>query len=593
LPLRTLKLLTGFLRPYPWILPLVATLGTAASLAEGIGIGLLIPFLAFLMEGAIPEGGFVADWANSYASRFDQNTRLVAVSITIVLLVIGKCFLNFVYLGLLTWVGTRVTHDLRVRLFERFLSMDYLVLARETQGRQINALDGSCYRLGQAVMDYLLMVVNACTALVFVGLLILISWQMTAITLAGLLVAGLVTRAVIKRSTRTGQDVERGSASLSEIAVQVLNSMRMIRIFGQEAREQARLEQASGQVRRAQFRLELAWRSMQPLIDVLYVPLLLGALMIAWYAGVGVAVLLPFLFLVFRLQRYVRVFDLSRVRVASFAPAVDEVTGLLAAGDQPRPRSGARPFTGLRERIVFDRVSFVYDSAPDARAPRALADVTLEIARGETIALVGPSGAGKSTLINLLCRMADPTAGEIRVDGVPLTEFEIASWRRRIGFAGQDADLRPGTVRENIAYGEPGAPAERVQAAAMQAQIHSMVSALPQGYDTPVGVRGTQLSGGERQRIALARALLRAPDILILDEATNALDNATEAAIGRTLQMLAGRVTTIIIAHRLTSTRQADRIVVMDEGRIVEVGRRTELLERRGAFSRLLEIEVG
>jgi subfamily B ATP-binding cassette protein MsbA len=593
LPLRTLKLLTGFLRPYPWILPLVATLGTAASLAEGIGIGLLIPFLAFLMEGAIPEGGFVADWANSYASRFDQNTRLVAVSITIVLLVIGKCFLNFVYLGLLTWVGTRVTHDLRVRLFERFLSMDYLVLARETQGRQINALDGSCYRLGQAVMDYLLMVVNACTALVFVGLLILISWQMTAITLAGLLVAGLVTRAVIKRSTRTGQDVERGSASLSEIAVQVLNSMRMIRIFGQEAREQARLEQASGQVRRAQFRLELAWRSMQPLIDVLYVPLLLGALMIAWYAGVGVAVLLPFLFLVFRLQRYVRVFDLSRVRVASFAPAVDEVTGLLAAGDQPRPRSGARPFTGLRERIVFDRVSFVYDSAPGARAPRALADVTLEIARGETIALVGPSGAGKSTLINLLCRMADPTAGEIRVDGVPLTEFEIASWRRRIGFAGQDADLRPGTVRENIAYGEPGAPAERVQAAAMQAQIHSMVSALPQGYDTPVGVRGTQLSGGERQRIALARALLRAPDILILDEATNALDNATEAAIGRTLQMLAGRVTTIIIAHRLTSTRQADRIVVMDEGRIVEVGRRTELLERRGAFSRLLEIEVG
>jgi subfamily B ATP-binding cassette protein MsbA len=593
LPIRTLKLLTRFLRPYPWTLPLVATLGTAASLAEGIGIGLLIPFLAFMMEGTTPEGGVVAEFANSYASMFGRDIRLVVVSITIVLLVTGKCLLNFVYLGLLTWAATRVTHDLRIRLFERFLSIDYLALSRETQGRQINALDGSCYRVGQAVMDYLLMVVNACTALVFVALLFLISWQMTAITLAGSLVAGLVTRAVVKRTTRIGLDVERGGASLNETAVQVLNGMRMIRIFGQEAREHARFRQASAQVRKAQFRLELAWRAMQPLVDLLYVPLLLAALVIAWYADVGLAVLLPFLFLVFRLQRYVRVFDLSRVRVASLAPAVDEVTGLLAASDTPRPRSGTRPFTGLRERIVFDRVSFGYDFSPDGRTQSALADVTLEIARGETIALVGGSGAGKSTLINLLCRIADPTAGEIRVDGVPLTEIDIASWRRRIGFAGQDADLRPGTIRDNISYGEPDATPDQIQAAAMQAHVHALIEGLPKGYETPVGVRGTQLSGGERQRIALARALLRSPEILILDEATNAVDNATEAAIRQTLQLLAGRVTTIIIAHRLSSTRQADRIVVMHEGRIVEAGRRTELVERRGAFSRLLDIEVG
>jgi ABC-type multidrug transport system fused ATPase/permease subunit len=242
---------------------------------------------------------------------------------------------------------------------------------------------------------------------------------------------------------------------------------------------------------------------------------------------------------------------------------------------------------------VFDRVSFDYGFAPDGCTQSALADVTLEIARGETIALVGGSGAGKSTLINLLCRIADPTAGEIRVDGVPLTEIDIASWRRRIGFAGQDADLRPGTIRDNISYGEPDATPDQIQAAAMQAQVHAVIEGLPKGYETPVGVRGTQLSGGERQRVALARALLRNPEILILDEATNAVDNATEAAIRRTLQLLAGRVTTIIIAHRLSSTREANRIVVMHEGRIVEVGRRTELVERRGAFSRLLDLEVG
>lgn len=592
MPIRALKLLTHFLSPYPWVLPLVALLGTAASLAEGIGIGLLIPFLALLMEGATPQGGFVAELADGYASYFDPDIRLIAVSGTIVLLIVGKCLLNFAYVGLLTWAGTRVTHDLRTHLFDHFLSADYLTISRGTQGRQINALEGACYRVGQATIAFLLMVINACTAFVFVALLVLISWQMTAVTLAGVLLAGLATRALVKRSERVGQNVETGSAALSESAMQALNGMRMIRIFGQEAREHARFSRASSQVRKAQLKLEFAWRAMQPLVDLLYVPLLLGTLVIAWYAEVGLAVLMPFLFLVFRLQRYVRDFDLFRVRVASYAPAVDEVAGLLAARDVARPQSGVRPFTGLRERIVFDRVGFIYDPGGGEPSRRALDDVSLEIRRGETVALVGASGAGKSTLINLLCRLADPTSGEIRVDGVPLAGIELTSWRRRIGFAGQDADLRPGTIRENIAYGEPDAGFERVREAAIQAHIHAFVESLPEGYETPVGVRGTQLSGGERQRIALARALLRTPEILILDEATNAVDNVTEAAIRRSLTGLAGRVTTIIIAHRLSSTRRADRIVVMHEGRIVEVGPRTELLEQRGAFSRLLEMEA-
>lgn len=592
MPIRASRLLTDFLSPYPWVLPLVALLGTAASLAEGIGIGLLIPFLALLMEGTTPQGGFVAELADEYASYFAQDIRLIAVSGTIVLLIAGKCLLNFAYVGLLTWAGTRVTHDLRTHLFEHFLWADYLAISRGMQGRQINALDGSCYRVGQATIAFLLMVINACTALVFVALLLLISWQMTAIILGGVLVAALATRVLVKRSERIGHNVESGSALLNESAMQALNGMRMIRIFGQEAREHARFWRASNRVRRAQLKLEFAWRAMQPLVDLLYVPLLLGTLVIAWYAEVGLAVLMPFLFLVFRLQRYVRDFDLFRVRLASHAPAIDEVAGLLSTHVGSAAPSGARPFAGLREGIVLDRVGFIYNPGGGEPSRRALEDVSLEIRQGETVALVGASGAGKSTLINLLCRLAEPTSGEIRVDGVPLTEIELTSWRRRIGFAGQDADLRPGTIRENIAYGDPDAGFERIREAAIQAHIHAFIESLPEGYETPVGVRGTQLSGGERQRIALARALLRNPEILILDEATNAVDNVTEAAIRRTLTELAGRVTTIIIAHRLSSTRRADRIVVMHEGRIVEVGARTELLEQRGAFSRLLEMEA-
>ena len=211
MPIRALKLLTGFLRPYPWILPLVALVGTVASFAEGLGIGLLIPFLTLLMQGTTPEGGIVARVAAWYASLFDQDVRLIVVSVSIILLVVGRCLLNFAYVGLLAWAGTRVTHDLRVKLFQHFLAVDYLSISREMQGRQINALDGSCYRVGQAVMDFLLMVVNACTTLVFVTLLALISWQMTALTLAAVLVAALATRALIKRSSRVGATSSRAA----------------------------------------------------------------------------------------------------------------------------------------------------------------------------------------------------------------------------------------------------------------------------------------------------------------------------------------------------------------------------------------------
>jgi len=325
-------------------------------------------------------------------------------------------------------------------------------------------------------------------------------------------------------------------------------------------------------------------------VDLLYVPLLLGALLVAWYADVGLPILLPFLLLVFRMQRYLREFDLHRVRVASHAAPVVEIAALLDRSDKPYLPAGHVPFPGLGQRIVFDRVGFAHDGGAQRRP--ALADVSLEIGRGETIALVGGSGAGKSTLINLLCRLYDPTAGEIRVDGVPLADLDLASWRRHIAIAGQEAELLGGTIRDNIAYGDPDADQARIVAAAEQAGIRSFIESLPERYDTLVGTRGMQLSGGERQRISLARALLRTPDILILDEATNAVDHLTEAAIQRALERLAGRLTIIIIAHRLSTIRSASRVVVMKDGRIAEQGSRLELLRRPGLFAELHELET-
>ena len=254
----------------------------------------------------------------------------------------------------------------------------------------------------------------------------------------------------------------------------------------------------------------------------------------------------------------------------------------------------------VRGEVVFDRVRFAYGSnngGPDSgnghgnggRGDERLAldDVSVRIGAGQSIAFVGSTGSGKSTLIKLLLRLYDTTPGSIRLDGVPITEIALQDLRRAIGYVSQDSFLTDGTVAENIAYGLRDVPGAEIERAAIAAEAHEFVGALPQGYDTQVGERGMKLSGGQRQRLALARAILRNPPILILDEATSAVDNETEAAIQRSLDRLVVGRTSLIIAHRLSTIRHADCIHVLEAGRIVESGRYDELVAKRGAFHRL------
>ena len=586
--IQAIRALLRFLKPYPHVLPTVAVLGVVASLAEGLGIGLLIPFLSSLTDTQAASGGMVARWVDAYAALFPADARLIIVAATIALLVMLSCAVNFVYVRVLSRAATRVTHDLRTALFSRFVNSDQLFLEAGSQGRQVKAIDGSAFRAGQAVISLCLLIVNACTVLVILTLLALMSWKMTAFVLLAVGAAALVVRAFVARSMRTSARFERSSSALNDTTMQVLSSLRMVRIFGQERREAAHFDTVSDAVRGDQLTLEVVRRAMAPLVDALAAPLLIAGLVLATYADVSVVVLLPFLLLVFRLQRYVRELDVSRVRIAADAGAIFEVADLLQL---PTGSDGReyRPCDALCESVSFESVSFVHPSA-EPRSP-SVQGLDLTIRHGETIGVVGGSGAGKSTLINLLCGIHRPTSGSILVDGTDLALIDMAAWRARLGFAGQDAELRPGTIAENIAYGEPDATPEAIRHAASQAAASDFIDALPLGYETPVGVRGMQLSGGERQRIALARALLRKPDLLILDEATNAVDNATEAMIRQALESLAGSLTMIIIAHRLSSIRHADRVVVMAGGRIVEQGTPDELKSRRGAFAELSRLD--
>lgn len=289
--------------------------------------------------------------------------------------------------------------------------------------------------------------------------------------------------------------------------------------------------------------------------------------------------------LLWPLTRLAELTDLYQRSMAS----IERVMNVLQTDNAIGYGGRALPSGTVRGDLVFDDVRFAY--APDARP--ALDGVNLTIGAGETVAFVGSTGSGKSTLTKLLLRFYETEHGRIRLDGVPIDEIALQDLRRAIGYVAQDSFLTDGTVAENIAYGMGAVPREKIEAAARAAEAHEFVTALPQAYDTPVGERGMKLSGGQRQRLALARAILKDPPILILDEATSAVDNETEAAIQRSLDKLVVGRTSLIIAHRLSTIRHATCIHVMEHGRIIESGSHDQLVARGGVYSSLWRLQTG
>jgi len=266
---------------------------------------------------------------------------------------------------------------------------------------------------------------------------------------------------------------------------------------------------------------------------------------------------------------------------------VEAVQALLDRTDKRYLMSGTHVQPALARGIAFDRVSFRYDTAEDP----ALTEVSFTIAAGRTTALVGLSGGGKSTIIKLILRFEDPTDGAIFVDGRPLPGLDLESWRSQLALVSQDVYLFNATVRENIAYGRLDATFDEIVDAARQADAHEFIERLPAQYETPLGPRGVRLSGGQQQRISLARALVRNPAVLILDEATNALDSISESWIQGTLEKLCDQRTVIMIAHRLSTIERADRIIVLDKGRVQEQGTLTDLLAADDLFARLYHLQ--
>ncbi|RWO21621.1 ABC transporter ATP-binding protein [Mesorhizobium sp.] len=549
------------------LLPAVVMLGLASAALEGFGIGLIIPLLGIIMgqEDQTGMAGFSAVFQH-FGSDLSDRDRLIVISAAILGSIVLKNVFAFANTLLTTFIYGKASHSIRSALSEQLLRVGYPFFLQQSPGRLLNIISNESWRASDAIQIMLTAIVSASAAIILLAFLLLLSWQMTLLVTLGLVVVQIAHAVLSANLKAPSRSVASRNSDLASQMLHLVHAGRLIRIFGQESREKATFDQASDAVRRAAFVLLTRQGALPPLTEVLHAMLFLAVVIGAWFVGVSFPLIVAFVILLYRLQPYMRALQMAWSQLQGLSGSLEEVVWMLDPTDKPEPPRGHRPFQGLAQGIKFDDVTFTY-SGKDQRAV-VLHSAAFEIRSGRSTALIGRSGAGKTTIVNLLCRFVEPDAGRILVDGSPLDQIDPSHWRRHIALASQDLELVDGTIFENIIYGQDAASAGDAQRAAKLAEANEFIEHLPQGYQTVVGYRGVNLSAGQRQRIALARALVRDPDILILDEATNAVDGLSEAAIVETLKSRAGRRTTIVISHHHSTISFCDDVVILSGGRV-------------------------
>lgn len=488
------------------------------------------------------------------------------------------------------YVGRQIVKRLRRELFERLLVMPVQRFQHQSSGELISRLTYNVEQVAGAATDgFSVLVKDTLTVLVLLAWMFYLSVVLTLTILVIVPLVVLVVNVVSKQFRRLSHRIQGNMSDVTHVTQEVIEGHRVVRIFGGETYERERFEGINEGNRRLHMRMEGIKAAYVPIIQFI-VALVLA--LIIWMAtsdilgeeitaGTFVSFLTAMLLLLTPIRR------LSNINV-TLQRGIAAGQSIFAVLDEvPERDAGHTPMERARGALRLESVSFRYEPG----GPDVLRDIDLDIQPGESVALVGRSGSGKTTLVNLLPRFFHPTQGRILLDGHDIEDLRLRDLRRQIAYVGQDVTLFADTIAANIAYGRVESTEEEVREAAMAAHALEFIERLPDGFDTLIGENGVLLSGGQRQRLAIARALLRDAPLLILDEATSALDNESERMVQAALRNLMHTRTTVIIAHRLSTIEYADRIVVLDAGRVMEVGRHADLLARDGIYTHLYQLQ--
>ena len=564
--------LLGLCQPYRrWL-----AAGALCLIIAG-GLGLTLPWVVRgLIDSALNAGSLGQLWQAGVA--------LVVIAIAQALFTFGQGFL-------LSYAGERLVADLRGRLYRHLQRLSVGFFDGRRVGELLSRLTNDVGAVQGAITNGLFNSLQQVILLIGASfMLVATEWRLAAVALTTVPPIVVASAYFGRRLQRLTSEAQAELGASTAVLEETIAGARTVRAFAQEDYEIGRYDQGVRRAFGAAMRRAKLRAGFVPLITLCALLGVIGVLVLgAQQVGSGAltpGALVSAIIYITLMATSVGALTGAYAQLREASGAAERLFELLDTTPEITDAPTARPLPStVVGRVTFDRLSFRYGT--DDIAPTVLRDLSLEVNPGERLAIVGPSGAGKSTLVNLLLRFYDPTAGRIAIDGHDLREVRLNSLRDLLGVVPQEPVLFSGTVAENIAYGRPDATPTQIEAAARAANAHAFIEELPEGYATVVGERGARLSGGQRQRIAIARAILKDPRILILDEATSALDTASETAVREALERLMDGRTTILIAHRLSTVEGADRIVVLDHGRIAEQGTHGQLLARGGLYHRL------
>lgn len=564
------------------VLAVVFTL--LAAIFEGFGVGFILSFLqSFTSPEAEPIKTGI-EWLDVWvlAVNAPAKERLYRVSALILVVTWLRCGLTYLGLVYSKIAQINLIDGLRKQMFEQLQGLNLSYFSKTRSGELLNSLTTEIEQIKQSFEVMAFLFTRGSTLIAYIISMVLISWQLTIISLMLFTLLSVGVSTLIARVREASFERSKANGMFVATAVEFISGIRTVHAFAAQDFERRRFYDASSEIVNTMTKIVKASNLVGPLSEGMSITIIIGMLLFAFATFIPnnqlqPASFLTFLFVLFRLMPIVRQFNGTRAKLGDFQGSLNNIKELLRSDNKPYFQDGTVQFQGLQRGIEFVGVDFGYEADN-----RVLHHVTLTIERGKTTALVGASGAGKTTLADLIPRFYDPTQGKVLLDGIDLRDFDINSVRRRLAIVSQDTFIFNTSVRNNIAYSTEAADETAIREAARLANALEFIEEMPQGFDTRLGDRGVRLSGGQRQRIAIARALLRNPDILILDEATSALDSVSERLIQESLEQLSVGRTVIAIAHRLSTIMRADKVVVLEQGQIVEQGRYQELLEKRG-----------